>query len=71
MKRPLPIHFIASAKPRPSSPRIAECGTRTSWNDSDAGPHSPIVGIDAEVQPALAVDEEAGDTAVGALRPCR
>ena len=52
MKRPLPIHFIASAKPRPSSPRIAECGTRTSWNESDAGPHSPIVGIVAEVQPA-------------------
>jgi hypothetical protein len=52
MKRPLPIHFMASAKPRPSSPRIAECGTRTSWKDRDAGPHWPMVGMDAEVQPA-------------------
>ena len=35
--------------------------------DSDAGPHSPIVSIGADVQPAVAVDEEAGDAAVGAL----
>ena len=43
---------MASSKPRPSSPRIAECGTRTSWKLSDAGPHWAMVGIGAEVQPA-------------------
>ena len=35
----------------PSSPRIAECGTRTSSKTSAAGPHSPIVSIGVLVQP--------------------
>ena len=43
---------MASSKPLPSSPRIAECGTRTSWKLSDAGPHWAMVAIGAEVQPA-------------------
>ena len=49
--RPWPIQRMASSKPRPSSPRIAECGTRTSWKLREAGPHCPMVGISAEVQP--------------------
>ena len=63
----MPIHFIASSKPRPSSPRIAACGTRTSSKDSDAGPHWPIVGISRGGPAGLPVDQEAGDAAVGAL----
>jgi hypothetical protein len=47
----LPIQRIASSKPLPSSPRIAECGTRTFSKTSEAGPHSPIVSMYSERQP--------------------
>jgi hypothetical protein len=42
---------MASAKPLPSSPRMWSFETRTSLNTNDAGPHSPIVSIGAEVHP--------------------
>jgi hypothetical protein len=42
---------MASSKPLPGSPSMALAGTRTSSNTSEAGPHSPMVGIGSDFQP--------------------